>query len=219
MYKSLNMTGWIFIVWTALYPFLRGVCDVYMCQCLESAIELFEEFRIQWSSARDELRKCEMVQAAKKLDDILFSLNSALGPGMVAEFALTLWMLTFSLFFGVMTFTGFSGGFKHLVVFYGSGMLFWSVVIIYKAAKIVGKSQRLTGSMKCVKHLMQELNVACPDKANSINQVIEKFGSRSAALRPFDAFDVSYSNALSLSGWLITNIIILLQFRVAEVAA
>ena len=207
---------WAIMLWVAIYPVVRSVCHAIICQCLQSLVEMFEEFERQWKKRS---KKCDLICQAVKLDNILRSLNDALSYGIVVDFTLSLWMLIFSLFFGIMTFTSFSGGFKHLVCFYGISSTIWSVVIVVKVSKIVGMGQRLTTSMKNIKLLLQgfyvENNI---DQANQLHQLIEKFGSRSSALRPFDAFDVSYSNALSISGWLITNIIILMQFRVAESA-
>lgn len=118
-----------------------------------------------------------------------------------------------------MSLTAFkSGSYVHIVLFFGIGCVFWSILILHKVIPIFERGRKLTQKVHMVRQKLQEyLTMDSIDLVleRKVLVLVEKF-SCSAAVQPLNCFDLGYSSALAVGGWLITNIIVLLQFRAGE---
>ena len=158
-------------------------------QCLDSIILLIEG-----------IIKVKALNKAQ-LEKILRLANETFAPALTAEVAQSVWALNFSLFSTVMGISVFFGDMsnKHLTLCFGIANAIWTVFIVTNVMKLVRRCEKISKTIKSF-----NINLSGDDK-------IEFDG-----FRPYNAFDMSYSNALSIFGWIITNMIVLVQFRSAE---
>ena len=106
----------------------------------------------------------------------------------------------------------------HMVLFFGIGCVFWSILLLQKVIPIFERGRKLTEKVHMVRQKLQE-HLASDSIDYSLERkilvLVDKF-SCSAAIRPYNCFDLGYGSALTVGGWLITNIIVLMQFRAGE---
>lgn len=195
------------------------ICQCLIHQCMLALKLAFEGFHCKTNDS--ETHSKYALDQAGRLCKLLDIINNLLGPAILFDFTLTLYTLVFNAFYTFLTFTAFQGEYRSdLVLYSGIAMFLWGFYNVTKLSLYIKSGSNLSTQMKKLKKFLQtyEINNAFIlgyyDKTRV--GILTESCSRSAAIQPLDTFDLSYSTGVGIIAWLITNIIVLVQFRGGE---
>ena len=157
------------------------------------------------------------------LVEAVIQAEKALGFLIFLEIGTCLWSLILGIFFGVgLIDVIVSHNWPSLSFFYGLYQITVSILALIRLFVVFSSGQRLTCQMQDTVTRLEELVIKVEEDGNQILKVkldilSRRLGYNSAATRPLNSFDLSWSTALSCVGFLITCIVILLQFKFTEV--
>ena len=157
------------------------------------------------------------------LVEAVIQAEKALGFLIFLEIGTCLWSLILGIFFGVgLIDVIVSHNWPSLSFFYGLYQITVSILALIRLFVVFSSGQRLTCQMQDTVTRLEELVIKVEEDGNQILKVkldilSRRLGYKSAAIRPLNSFDLSWSTALSCVGFLITCIVILLQFKFTEV--
>ena len=156
------------------------------------------------------------------LVEAVIQAEKALGFLIFLEIGTCLWSLILGIFFGVgLIDVIVSHNWPSLSFFYGLYQITVSILALIRLFVVFSSGQRLTCQMQDTVTRLEELVIKVEEDGNQILKVkldilSRRLGYKSAAIRPLNSFDLSWSTALSCVGFLITCIVILLQFKFTE---
>ena len=123
----------------------------------------------------------------------------------------------FGLFFACLILIAFNGdSFNFTIFMTGLGYFLVGVISIIRFCPLVLAGNRLTDAMHTVREKLASANTNAEYLDDGLRYQMEVLLERldkSAAIQPYNVFDLSKSSALSLQGIIFTYIIVLIQFK------
>ena len=211
---------WIFFIvdTLAILTPLEIISQFLILQCIRALSLALRQFERNWRV--EELNDTFLLEASK-LTRLIDILNKCVGPTIFSVFAICLYTLVFNIFYGFLTLTAFQGEkVMTLVLFIGLASNFWGLWNVSKISSYIKYGRELSRSMDCMKNDLQSyyiqhaVSLGEYEKA-LIHTLMDKY-SKSSAIQPLGTFDLSISTGIGMAAWLVTNLIVLLQFRGGE---
>ena len=219
----MEVAVWETIVWccfvinlfTILNP-LEIVVEILIQQCFRALNLAFEEYKRTWKFTKN---KTIVLDEASKLVKLLHVLNDFSGSLLFFGFFISLFTLLFNTFYGFLTLTAFRMD-EPLVFFVGLGNAGWGLYNMSKIGAYIRFGWQLSKQMRWLKKNIQlyqiENSSSLSDKDNHVISFLVDSCAKGSAIQPLEIFDLSISTGIGISAWLITNLIVLLQFRGGE---
>lgn len=162
------------------------------------------------------------------LVEAVIQAEKALGFLIFLEIGTCLWSLILGIFFGVgLIDVIVTNNWPSLSFFYGLYQITVSILALIRLFVVFSSGQRLTCQMQDtmgrVEELVIKVDITEDGNQDNLKTKLDILSRRlgykcvsTAAIRPLNSFDLSWSTALSCVGFLITCIVILLQFKFTE---
>ena len=221
--QHMENTPWKTIVWccfvinlfTIVNP-LEIVVDMLVLQCFRVLNLAFQEYKEVWSDTKV---KQIILHQASKLVKVLGIVNDFSGPLLFFGFSVCIYTLIFNIFYGFLTLTAFNGS-RPLVFHVGLANVAWGIYNTLKFVAFIKIGWQLSKQIRWLKQKMQHYLINNTPSLTEKDKLTIDFlidnCSDSSAVRPMEIFDLSISTGIGIAAWLITNLIVLLQFRGGE---
>ena len=164
-----------------------------------------------------------MFVLANEIKSMIDFLNELFGSDLFMESGIDLICESAGLYLSINIYSAFGGyQINPLMAVFGLMNVFTFVFYISKWFGITQKGQQIQKMFKEVKKTLQKMKLAHVTKLTvqqncALDILIENY-SVECPVRPLDIFNLNYSTALSAFGLCFTYVIVLLQFKVGEIA-
>ena len=214
-WKTIVYCCFVINLCTIINP-LEIVVDMLILHCFRALYLAFEGYKLTWTVGKV---KHVILDEASRLIKLLNILNTFSGSLLFLGFSVCIYTLVFNIFYGFLTLTTFNGSIP-LVFHVGLANVGWGIYNTLKFIAFIKIGWQLSKQIRWLKKkiLLYQIDnsSSITEKDKSIIGLIIDNCSKSSAIQPMEIFDLSISTGIGIAAWLITNLIVLLQFRGIE---
>ena len=147
--------------------------------------------------------------------------NNVFGGIILMQYGFSLFFATFGIYFSTTIFKVYNkelGRINEMVLAFSMANIVTVIFMIYKIFMMQAKGQALCCHFAAIKDNLEGILMVFAKQLDSeeekkLEVLISRFSTKSSPIRPCDVFDVNTASFVSISGIIITYLIVLLQFK------
>ena len=155
------------------------------------------------------------------LYELVQQANNIFGGIILMQYGFSLFFATFGIYFSTTIFTVYNkelGSVNEMVLAFSLANIITVIFMIYKIFMMQAKGQAFCCHFAAIKENLESILMVFARQLDSEEEkkleiLISRFSTKSSPIRPCDVFDVNTSSFISISGIIITYLIVLLQFK------
>ena len=196
--------------------------------CLEIALAKFEKltrdkYMICAIGNTEEFSNENLISKGLYLYDLVKKVNNMFGGILLYQYGHSLFFATFGIYFSTTIFKVYIeeiSWINEMVLMFSLANILIVVFKIYKIYMMQAKGQVICNHFASIRDNLENMSLVFAkhldlEAERKLRILISRFSANSSPIRPCDVFDMNTASFVSISGIILTYLIVLLQFKLS----
>ena len=196
--------------------------------CLEIALAKFDhltkkKYMICAIGGADDLSNENIISKGLCLHDLVKRANNMFGGILLYQYGHSLFFATFGIYFSTTILKVYIeeiNWINEMVLMFSLANIIMVIFKIYKIYMMQAKGQVLCNHFASIKDNLENISLVFArnldfEDERKLRVLISRFSTTSSPIRPCDVFDMNTASFVSISGIILTYLIVLLQFKLS----
>ena len=193
--------------------------------CLDIALLKYDQLAKKKSTSMDSMNQTieSIILKGLSLHELVIRANNMFGGIILMEYGFSLFFATFGIYFSTTIFKVYIkelAWVNEMVLVFSLLNICLFLLMIYKIYMMQSKGQVLCNHFAAIKVTLESMSIIFArhlglEDEKRLALLISRFSATSSPIRPCDVFDVNTSSFISISGIILTYLIVLLQFKLS----
>ena len=196
--------------------------------CLEIGLAKFDnltkqKYMICAIGRKEEFSNAHLISKGLCLHDLVKRSNNMFGGILLYQYGHSLFFATFGIYFSTTIFKVYIeeiSWINEMVLMFSLANILLVIFKVYKIYMMQAKGQVLCNHFASIKDNLENMSLVFArnldfEEERKLRVLISRFSTNSSPIRPCDVFDMNTASFVSISGIILTYLIVLLQFKLS----
>ena len=193
--------------------------------CLDIALLRYDQLAKKKSAYMDNTDQTieSIILKGLSLHELVMRANNMFGGIILMEYGFSLFFATFGIYFSTTIFNVYIkelAWVNEMVLVFSLVNICLFLLMIYKLYMMQSKGQVLCNHFAAIKDDLEGMSIIFArylglEDEKRLGVLISRFSAASSPIRPCDVFNVNTSSFISMSGIILTYLVVLLQFKLS----